>query len=853
MTDQALQPTIIHPLPSNEPGLAVVVEVLIACHLPQQPDAIYSYACPDELRGILQVGQPVWVPFGRQTDQLGYVIGLRPPRIDDPPLKPIQTILDPLPFYDATYVAWLQWAAQYYGVSLLTLVESILPPRLVQNGRWVIEQIPEVSPSLSSLAWSPQLKEIWTAVVDHPAQRMSLNAMAKKLGLKPGAFRKLLQGLEAAGLVRVVYEQEDALQASTQPMIMGVMAKGGVESLTKRQRQLLEGLQTFPDPWPVPLTTVLATLKTTRPTLLPLIHQGLVQLEDRQLYRDHQWLKRQFLEGSDATSLPHPAVPVSTIALNDEQRHAVDTLLKATPGSVTVLHGVTGSGKTEVYLALIADCLAQGQSAMLLVPEISLTPQLAKRIIQRFGLDPLCVWHSQLSEGERVDAWRRLNQGGAHVIVGARSAAWLPVPNLSLVILDEAHETSFKQDQPDPRYDARTILTDRAQRLGARVVLGSATPAVVQYETALQSGGLVSMTQRFGARPLAAVVPVDTRHHKIVSPGGELREPLVEAIKDTVAAGQQVMICLNRRGFFTLVECQSCGTVAQCPQCDVAVTVHKSYNVVRCHYCGWQHAIPKHCKSCASDNLRFSGLGTQRMVDELTTLFPEARLLRLDGDTLQEKNAHHRILQAFERHEADILVGTQMIAKGLDIANVTLVGVVGIDTMLNLPDYVSDERVFQMLTQVAGRAGRGDLLGRVLVQTSQPEHPVLVRAMAQDFVGFYEDERQRRHMFGFPPFSQLFRFVISAPEEPQARAFSQSVAMNLAQSVKSAGLDLQTIRLLGPTPCVVARLRNYYRYHLLVKNGAGPLGHEIIMRFFSAVQPSEGVRFVCDVDALNLL
>ncbi|MCA9797945.1 MAG: primosomal protein N' [Cyanobacteria bacterium HKST-UBA04] len=858
--------------PDSSPDLAQaepvgqVAEVLVTVHGSQQGNGVFSYRVPGFLEQVLVVGLPVLVPFGK-GQQVGYVTALRGPSPDDPPLKSVAASLSDTntPLFDANYRDWIFEVSQYYGVAPLVVLETALPARMVSQGRWMVEQL-VVNPKLDNVVLTGDLARCWEYIDATASQVVSLRGLARKLTLKLGRCKQLVQRLARLGWVRLHYETTQAMAVPTRTVITALDAQQA-DGLSKRQRAVFDQLAALPEGLAMGLidaAQAAKTVGTTPATLRKLAGTGAITLKECPAWRDMAWLSRQF---PDAPVNRPPDSDRSPVTLSESQQAAVTRLLQAKPdpiqagqasvqagqASVQVCYGVTGSGKTEVYMALAQASLARGESVLILVPEISLTAHLARRVINRFGLSSVCIWHSQMSEGERVDAWHRLQSGQATVAIGARSAVFLPMQRLGLVVIDEAHESSFKQDQPDPRYDARVLAEQRARQRGALVVLGSATPAVTQYHRGLAEGHVVTLSQRFGQRALAQVHVVPNQLHRPLLPGGVIRPPLHEAILANLANRQQTMLCLNRRGFYTLVECQTCGHLAQCPQCDVAVTVHKALDVVRCHYCGWQAKAPTNCRDCASDNLSFGGLGTQRLENELGKLYPSARILRLDGDAMQHRDAHQRIIGAFERGEADILVGTQMIAKGLDIPNTTLVGVIGIDRMLGLPDYVSEERTFQMLTQVAGRAGRGDLPGLVIIQTTQPEHPVIRRAAGQDFLGFYEDELARRKLFAFPPFSQLFRWVVSSQEEAQAHAFMQTLALGLRHRLEREGIDPQAVRLLGPSPCAVGRVRGYYRLHLLVKNMLGQPGHDLMTDYYRTITPSDGVRCLLDVDALNLL
>jgi primosomal protein N' (replication factor Y) len=538
------------------------------------------------------------------------------------------------------------------------------------------------------------------------------------------------------------------------------------------------------------------------------------------------------------------------LQLSAQQQAVVDKLNQLRGGPYLV-HGVTGSGKTQVYIALAEAALARGEGVLVMVPEIALTSQIARRFIERFGREQLALWHSNLSAGERSDTWWRVYHGELRIVIAARSGIFAPVQNLGLILVDEAHDGSYKQDSPAPRYHALTLAEQRSILTPGRplLVTGSATPDVADCYRARQSDQQLTLPERFGGRPLADVITVDMRFEK---ESKILSLPLRQALTETLAAQQQAIILMNRRGFYTLIRCVPCSHVFMCPDCSVALTYHKPSNRVRCHYCGFEAERPLFCPSCASDELAHTGTGTQRVEMEVKQFFPEARVLRLDSDILQKKHAARETFETFAAGEADILIGTQMVAKGLDVANVTCVGVVGTDSLFYLPDFKAAERGFQLLTQVAGRAGRGDKPGRVFLQTFLPDHPVIEYAKHQDFEGFYRYEIALRQSHAFPPFSQLIRLVVTDENEPKAKQFMQTVVLNLRAKFDGAGL-LERVTLLGPAPCVISRIQGRYRFHCLIKNQAGQAGQQLITDYFKSVPTPENLHFLIDVDTQSLL
>ena len=537
--------------------------------------------------------------------------------------------------------------------------------------------------------------------------------------------------------------------------------------------------------------------------------------------------------------------------LNHDQQAALDTILAALQtgeASTTLLHGITGSGKTEVYIRAIDEVLRYGRQAIVLVPEISLTPQTRARFRRRF--DNIAVLHSHLSAAERHWHWQRIARGDVQVVVGARSAIFAPTPQLGLVVIDEEHDSSFKQDTA-PRYHARDVALQRTRDEGVPLVLGSATPALESWHAA-QTGRfqLIDMPRRVMNRPLPDVATIDLRvEFQSRSSRGAISRPLHQAMAQTLQEGGQVILLLNRRGFSTQIQCPKCGHVIKCEDCDIALTHHRDDDTTRCHYCDYQSTPPVACPKCTFDGIRYGGLGTQKLEAEVVGRFPDVEVLRMDSDTMRKPGSHEQALARFRAGEAKILLGTQMIAKGLDFPAVTLVGVINADTALHFPDFRAAERTFQLVTQVAGRTGRGDQGGRVLVQTFTPEHPAIEAAKKHDYHAFVAGELPLREQFGYTPYASMIRFVIRGEIEDLTEAF----ASQLVDLLRPGLADLQKCRLLGPAPCPIAKLRGRYRYHVLLMGAELDLMRQVTRSVTSGIKTPDGVQWIVDVDPLDLL
>ncbi|MGE0761036.1 MAG: primosomal protein N' [Pirellulaceae bacterium] len=544
--------------------------------------------------------------------------------------------------------------------------------------------------------------------------------------------------------------------------------------------------------------------------------------------------------------------PTERLPLNERQQVALEAIrsaLYARAFRTLLVHGVTGSGKTELYMQAIEEVVSFGRQAIVLVPEISLTPQTLARFRSRF--ERVAVLHSHLSPVDRHWQWRRIAAGEVQVVVGARSAVFAPTPHLGLIVLDEEHDASFKQETA-PRYHARDVALQRARAEHVPVLLGSATPSLESWQHAREGTyQLVELPRRILDRPLPHVEIVDLRDEFLSrATRGAISRPLQLAISEALRERGQIILLLNRRGFATSIQCPACGEVVRCPNCDLSLTHHREGERAVCHYCDYEIAAPTACPACRFEGIRYAGIGTQRLEAEVRARFPQANVLRMDSDTMQKPGSHEAAFERFRAGEIQILVGTQMIAKGLDFPNVTIVGVVNADTALHFPDFRAAERTFQLVTQVAGRTGRGDRGGRVLVQTLSPEHPAIVAAMQHDFVAFANQELPVRQELGYPPFAALVRLIFRGTLEKATEAFADAVAVRLQSRIETAG---NSVRLLGPAPAPIAKLRGFYRFHLLLMGADGPLVRELARDACDGISRGEDIQWMADVDPVDML
>jgi primosomal protein N' (replication factor Y) len=616
-----------------------------------------------------------------------------------------------------------------------------------------------------------------------------------------------------------------------------------VTDLTPRQREVLEVLKhRGGDLW---LQDLLQTCRTSSSILKVLEKKGCIAIEPRQVLR---------LERGISQPIDQPRT------LSPDQASALTTITTLSGFAQVLLHGVTGSGKTEVYLQAIAPILQRGQSALVLVPEIGLTPQLTDRFRARFG-PKVCVYHSALSDGERYDTWRQLLSGTPQVIIGTRSAVFVPLPRLGLIVLDEEHDAGFKQEQSSPCYHARMVAYWRAELENCPLVLGSATPSLESWaavkQPAASTNCYLCLPERVQARPMPPIEVVDMRQELRQNNRSMFSRTLQAALQNLEAHGEQGLLFVHRRGHSTFVSCRSCGHVVNCPNCDVSLTYHHTQEtaqpLLRCHYCNYTRLHPPHCPECSSAYFKYFGSGTQRVMRELTQQFPNLQLIRFDSDTTRTKGAHRVLLERFAQGEANLMVGTQMLTKGIDLPQVKLVGVLAADGLFNLPDYRASERAFQVLTQVAGRAGRGADPGRVIIQTYTPEHPVIQAVQNYDCERFIEAELQQRATLNYPPYGQLILLRLSGPSSDTVKETAQTLAQFLQQQLEQVSFMWE---LLGPAPANILRVARRYRWQILLKlprssEGAVPVFSLPIAQLRSHCSPS--VRLTIDVDPVSLL
>ena len=794
-----------------------------------QTDQPFTYLIPSLLTEQIAVGMRVEVPFGNRRVQ-GFITALE--ELDQEAFetaafewKEIVSVLDLKPVLNEEMLALADYMKEKTFAFKITCLQTMLPSVMRAAYHKYIFLTDEIDEGLQDELFYGMEEISW----EEAETRNILPQLMKLRAQHKVDIRYEVQTKNKVKITRYIQSNLSFEQVEEERVSL---RKG-----SKKKEELLHFLQGLGQEQQTAVKEM-KELGFSTAVLNEAEKKGWLRYVEKETYRD------PFAD--------HHFEKTTPFALNEEQQTAVDSILHSmeTKASDTyLLEGITGSGKTEVYLQTIAEGLRQKKTAIMLVPEISLTPQMVQRFKSRFG-DQVAVLHSGLSHGEKYDEWRKIERGEAQVVVGARSAIFAPLDNLGVIIIDEEHEASYKQEET-PRYHSRDLAIWRGQYHGCPVVLGSATPSLESRARAQKKVYQhLLLTQRANSSAsLPQIEVIDMREEVQQKNVSTFSNVLQEKLLERMARKEQSVLLLNRRGYSSFVMCRDCGYVLPCPNCDISLTLHMDTKTMKCHYCGHEERIPHRCPNCDSDKIRYYGTGTQKVEEELKALFPESRVLRMDVDTTRRKGAHERILSAFENQEADILLGTQMIAKGLDFPNVTLVGVLNADTALNLPDFRSSERTFQLLTQVSGRAGRAEKPGEVVIQSFNPEHYAIQLAKGQQYEAFYQKEMQIRHRGDYPPFYFTVQITASHPEESVAAKQMFVIMKELQQ-----GLSDQSI-LLGPTPNAIMRIKNRYYYQMIIKYKHEPQLQSMLKKILSDTQAAtaKGLKLSIDAEPMNFI
>ena len=848
------------------------VEVLVDCpgiakedttEQKEEEEKLYTYRLPAGLE--VKPGDILSVPFGKQ--QVGGIairlLAQPPAKLAPEKIREVEDVIHSK-FFRESYWQLLEKVSHYYYTPLIQVIRTALPPGLLGRSQSRLRLKRENIPNGANEFLSLPAREIIKILQSQADGDYSFKFLRRQIKGFDRAKKQLIQ----RGWVETYIELPRYSRPQTKPMVTLTVSVPPID-LSKRQREILEVLRRHGgELW---LNDFLQICNTTTATLKKLEEQGCIVIQQREILRS---------ENGPAVAADQPK------SLNAAQFQALSTIKEVKGYATLLLHGVTGSGKTEVYLQAIAPLLAQGKSALVLVPEIGLTPQLTDRFRARFG-NKINVYHSALSGGERYDTWRQMLTSEPQIVIGTRSAVFAPLPNLGLIILDEEHDNSFKQDSPIPTYHARTVAQWRAELENCPLVLGSATPSLESWVSIFgigkwgtrgphspkgvgirgnrEMGGEISphlpttppphqpinyrcLPERIHSRPLPTVEIVDMRQELQQGNRSIFSRSLQDALQQLKQQNQQGILFIHRRGHSTFVSCRNCGYVLECPHCDVSLVYHQTEaegpQILRCHYCNYARSHPRNCPECSSPYLKFFGSGTQRVAQELTKQFPDLRFIRFDSDTTRTKGSHRTLLTQFANGEANLLIGTQMLTKGLDLPQVTLVGVVAADGLLYLSDYRASERAFQTLAQVAGRAGRGAEPGRVIVQTYTPEHPVIEAVKKHDYESFAATELEQRQALNYPPYGRLILLRLSSLDPMEVQNAAQVIAAALPQQ--------EGLEILGPAPANILRVANRYRWQILLKFTPDALPELPDWEKVRELCP-KSVSLTIDIDPMNMM
>ena len=797
----------------------------------------FSYLIPDEMKDKIQIGQAILVPFGRQGLVNAFCVGFSDYLAGDFKVKKISKIIDETPLFSIDYLKLLEWVANYYCCDLVTVLNAAIPMKLIEKASKT-ETLIEFEKYDGATKRQTEILKLL-----EKSGKMPLILFEKYAKTTRATVKKL----ETLGCIKL-YQEE----LYRNPLdILQITEREALFELSGDQKKVYEGIKRLLSSYAAKQLGSDLDAKMLRCEDAESVTEAARQLGSEET--------KQNYHSEALPSRKNPADNNSNLSqeneINSPEKDSASMPLRIFASKShpeILLHGVTASGKTEVYFKLIDDTIKAGKNVLFLAPEIALASQLTKRLAKKFGTEDVAIWHSSISDGERYDVWQKLYKNEIKILAGARSAVFAPLKNIGLIIIDEEHESAYKQTTPAPRYDARVVARKLAEFHNCPLLLGSATPDISTYYRAVNTGNLFELKKRYNDAKVPPVLVINMQEYGRAAYKSVISKPMQIEIKETLEQGKQVILLINRRGFSTYTQCQACGHVIECPNCAIPMIWHAKDQMLKCHYCNHVERFPDICPECGSDAFKNSGTGTQKIEQYIKDLFPENNVERIDSDILVRKGEHIRLLEKFQRGDIDILVGTQMIAKGLDNPNVTLVGVISADASFNLPDFRASERGFQLLTQVAGRAGRGEFAGKVLFQTYNPDFYALESAKSQNYGEFYETEIAAREEFDYPPFSQIIRLILSSQNGFRAEKSAQEIAMRLCLMVEKFGIS-ERLEVLGPSPCVIERLNSQYRFQILIKNKMGEKGHRFVSSFLNKITMPKDIRLAIDVDPLDIL
>ena len=842
---------------------------------PLSVDQVFTYGVPPDLDAALQPGVRVLAPFHR-TKQEGVVVE----RVDETDLTPnriknVSECLDETPMYSREMLTLTKWMADYYVCPWGVALFSAVPAAVRTQKKELVRLLPEYSTPTGKIQ-----KELVALLASEDA--LSINQLARRLGLSYQDVRPKITALCKKGVVEidVAHKPKAVTQVTTVAELAlpitdieaeiaqlkeGANAQDGSSNRQHaadvKRAEILQHL--LDEDAPVATADLMKRVNASVSLLRTLERRGFIRITRAETVRN------PLSTESVAPTQPLPLNSTQLTAFSEIQNTLSSHVTGNTSGNdgtrppTFLLHGVTGSGKTEVYMQAMAEVLENGKSVIVLVPEISLTPQTASRFVGRFG-ERVALLHSRLNDGERYDQWYRIQKGEADIVIGPRSAIFAPVKSLGMLIIDEEHSDSYKSDNA-PRYHAREVAQKRSELADCPVLLGSATPSLESFHQAKNgSYRLLNLPNRVFDRKMPDVHIVDMRSELKKGNRTIFSDILRSSIEERLVRREQIILFLNRRGHSTYVFCRTCGYVEQCDNCSISLTYHRETQQLVCHHCGNKRSTQSTCPQCGSEAIRFFGAGTEAVEQEVHKSFPKANVQRFDADSTARKNAHQQILGEFEQQKIDILIGTQMVSKGLDFPNVTLVGVIAADTALNLPDFRASEQTFSLLTQVAGRSGRAELEGKVVIQTYMPEHYCIAAAQKHDYLDFYQQEIEARGALRYPPFSHVAVLLLRGKDEKEVTDTAHTVRDQLEiwqtdQQVSTSevsNIQEPAVEILGPAPAPLSKIEGKFRWHLLLRSPAPEKIGQLLKRLSDeppVTIKSKAIEFVIDIDPTNTL
>ena len=814
--------------------------VLVLVDVKNMGTRTFSYLIPDNLKNKLEIGTCVVVPFGSVGVVSAFVVGFSNYLDENINAKKIIDVISKKPLFDLKYLKFLEWVSNYYICDIKDVIETALPLEFLKQPCKMVQLINFDYDKTKYNLYENKFLELLKLEDDF---KIKASTLQKRLKIKSVEFSKIMAKLKRHNLILVKYEIENEKQKTKTKIVYRVNENfDNTIKITKRHKEIIEQIREIPN---LTLSEICESFKTSNATIKKLVDLKLINACEVNVFRD-------------ALSVFKDIEKEPLFELNQQQNDVYNAISQKFASSdykfdPILLNGVTGSGKTEIYFKLIYDTLKNGKNVMFLLPEIALASQILKLLIKKFDKNMVAIWHSSISEGEKYDIWQKINNDEIKILIGVRSAIFAPIKNLGLIIIDEEHESSYKQTNPTPRYNAIVVAKQLAKIYGINLLLGSATPSVETYYRAKNTNNIFYLNTRYNNAKMAKVNIVDMREEMFKTKGGFFSLPLIKAIEDTISQKKQVILLINRRGFATSIQCLACGEVIKCKNCDIPLIYHANDNTLKCHYCSYSQEMVDICPNCGSNAIKPTGFGTQRVEIIASKLFKHAKIARIDSDVMTRKNEHILILDEFEKGNIDILIGTQMIGKGIDNKNVTLSAMIQADLCFTLPDYKAQERGFQLLTQLAGRSGRSsDSIGKVYFQTFNPDFFVIEAASNQSYIDFYQTEIETREAFDYPPFSQLIRIILSSTNNLMVNRAINEIAFKLENIIKNKGLN-DYIQLLGPNPCIIPRLREQYRYHILIKNKLGEKGHNIIGTFIKSIKMPNDIKLTIDVEPYDVM